>query len=258
MTQHDGRLLRRDPEIQSELRRRQDEWLHGIVENDVDLMRAVLHEDWLYTDFTGHTHSHAVYLAMIDELIGEDFETSLEEFEAYVLNEDLAIARGRYILNGTLGNGSKNEQNSRFTSVWIRDAGRWRMLAHQATNVIDLFPDLPASEQAFRRRSRGASCVNDAGHGGLEIVGVEACEGTRGVLVRLSGVPSELWARLLPEVWNMPAIWGPDHPLGIARVAGDAIVLDAVGVARVRDQLMPVVTAVIDELNYRVADIARR
>ncbi len=82
-------------------------------------------------------------------------------------------------------------------------------------------------------------------HGPLSIVEVDrngittpTNDGTRGsglyaVPFRLSGTPDSLWARLFMNNWDNPPVFGMMHRKGIARIAGDRIVLDGTTVQEV-------------------------
>ncbi len=110
-------------------------WLEAIPANDTAFLDERLDESWHYTDYRGHVHGKSDYLHQVGNLIRSDHRTALVEFEARQLDDDIAVAFGRYTSQGTMNNGSVVEQDSRFTAVWSRASGAWRALAHQATNV---------------------------------------------------------------------------------------------------------------------------
>jgi ketosteroid isomerase-like protein len=124
-----------DPAVEATLRESFAGWLKAIMARDVDALRRVIDEEWIYTDYTGHVHDRAEYFEIVGGLITDGHETSLQDFDARMVSESLALATGRYTSRGTLANGNVNEQDSRFTALWALRDGSWRCLAHQATNV---------------------------------------------------------------------------------------------------------------------------
>jgi ketosteroid isomerase-like protein len=122
-----------------ELRSLFTEWLEAIPRHDVEVIKRLLDPDWIYTDYTGHTHDRTEYFEIVGDLVGDSHETELVDFEARMAGADIAIATGRYRVQGTFTNGVVNSQDSRFTSVWRHDRSDWRCLAHQATNIGEPF-----------------------------------------------------------------------------------------------------------------------
>ena len=117
-----------------------ESWLRAIPARDLDLIAELLDESWVYVDFTGHVHDRDEYLHIVGDLVGDGHVTELVEFDARPVTADVAVAVGRYVSVGTLTNGFRAVQDSRFTSTWHRhDDHRWRSHSHQATNVGEAF-----------------------------------------------------------------------------------------------------------------------
>ncbi|WP_394855629.1 nuclear transport factor 2 family protein [Rhodococcus globerulus] len=115
------------------------DWLKAISTRDVDTLRSLIDESWVYTDYTGHVHCRQEYLEIVSELVGDGHTTSLVEFNARGIADGIAIAHGRYTSRGILANGRVNAQDSQFTSVWQKRKSAWTCLTHQATNVGEAF-----------------------------------------------------------------------------------------------------------------------
>lgn len=120
----------------AELRELFEAWLAAIASRDTALIAGLLDPSWVYVDFTGHLHDRTDYLRIIGELVGTGHSTELVEFDAHHVTSDVAVAHGRYTSVGTMTNGFRAVQDSRFTGTWRRDTeGRWWCCSHQATNV---------------------------------------------------------------------------------------------------------------------------
>lgn len=115
------------------------DWLEAIPARDVDTLRSLIDESWVYTDYTGHVHSRQEYLGIVSDLVSDGHTTSLVDFTARRITDDIAITHGRYTSRGILANGKMNAQNSQFTSVWQKRKSAWTCLTHQATNVGEAF-----------------------------------------------------------------------------------------------------------------------
>jgi hypothetical protein len=95
----------------------------------------------------------------------------------------------------------------------------------------------------------------------IELVGVIADEvgtppndGTRGsalyrVPFRLSAQPSGRWAQLFVAHWNRPPSFTTMHRPGIARVAGDTIVLDGTTMEEVEKYHLRTLKLAVEEAN---------
>lgn len=110
------------------------DWLAAIPRKDLDFFRRTIADEWVYTDYTGHVHDKAEYLKLIEELISPDHETELVEIEVKPYG-DTARVVGRYTSVGTLANGKRSVQDSRFTAMWVSRDGRWQSVARQAGNI---------------------------------------------------------------------------------------------------------------------------
>ena len=96
----------------------------------------------------------------------------------------------------------------------------------------------------------------------IEIVGIDTAnvgsprnDGTRGsglyrVPIKLSKQPPREWADAFPEAWDHPPQFSTMHRPGIARVRGDAVILDGTTIEEVRDVHAPTLALVVDKLNH--------
>ncbi len=64
------------------------------------------------------------------------FETmNLDEMSVRMAGKDTAVVTGRATIKGNLKSGMDISGQYRFTDVWVKQEGRWQLMAWQATKV---------------------------------------------------------------------------------------------------------------------------
>jgi hypothetical protein len=118
--------------------------LEAAMSGDVEALEPLLAEELFYTHSNGFTDADkAAYLSFIagGTYVRAAMTVDHSVERIIVLSDDLAIIKGKQITN--TGNGSgvtgKNWDDVEATSLdtWIRRDGRWQLLAHQSTLVLD-------------------------------------------------------------------------------------------------------------------------
>lgn len=90
-------------------------------------VEMLLHPEFSETGSTGEVYDRAT---MIEMMTTEDpGEVMIRDFDVQRFSDDVAVVRYRSI--GSAG------QETRRTSVWVMDRGRWRLRHHQGTRVPD-------------------------------------------------------------------------------------------------------------------------
>ena len=105
------------------------------LQPDVPALEALLADDWMLTHSDGRVQHKADYL---DEL------RTRSRSNQRILNEDVrlrrygdtAVVTGTSIQSG-LGNGQPWSGRFRFTRVWVRRDGVWRMVASHSSRIAD-------------------------------------------------------------------------------------------------------------------------
>ncbi len=108
-------------------------WNELRLKPDVARLDALLVDDWLLTHSNGRVQSKAEYLKEL---------TTRSRTNQGIRNEDVAIriygdtgvVTGTSIQSG-IGNGQPFSGQFRFTRVWIRRAGAWRMVASHSSRL---------------------------------------------------------------------------------------------------------------------------
>jgi hypothetical protein len=74
----------------------------------------------------------------------------------------------------------------------------------------------------------------------------------------LSAVPNPEWRRLFGPIWTMPPRWSKMHRPGIARVAGDRIILDGTTIEEVEKFHFETLQLVVAVTNYHFNELLDR
>lgn len=129
--------------VEEQIEAMYQEWFKAIDAGDRGWFERTLHDDFIYTDIEGTPHDKANVIAM--DLGLHDTEIELREFRVRPFG-DAAIVHAHYWartlsdgtnLTPTLRRTYETGAEMRFTAVWGKHAGRWQVLAHQATRLPD-------------------------------------------------------------------------------------------------------------------------
>jgi uncharacterized protein (TIGR02246 family) len=116
--------------------------LAASTSGDAEALDQLLAEELFYTHSNGKTDaSKADYIGNFVAnrhyvATGMSVEHSVERI--IVLNDDLAIIKGKQITNTVGEIGAKWEDvEATSTDTWVRRDGRWQLIAHQSTLVLE-------------------------------------------------------------------------------------------------------------------------
>lgn len=112
-------------------------WEQAIIDEDVASMRRLAADDLVYTHSNCVVHDKEAFVSYI--LNGPiDFQTVRYEDVETRLHGDMALLT--YSLHKTYAlkaDGRQDELHFRSSHVWIRQDGRWQLLANHATRIPD-------------------------------------------------------------------------------------------------------------------------
>lgn len=99
--------------------------LDPVVRGDRDRLDELIQDGFVEFGSSGRVYGKA---ALIDMLVGEDHApVTMEDFSVRQLDGATALVTYR-----SVGRGGREARRS---SVWIREAGSWRMAFHQGTRL---------------------------------------------------------------------------------------------------------------------------
>src|SRR5262245_17103543 len=104
-----------------------NEFNAALVKADIAVLERILHEDYVHTRWDGTVEQRAQYLenrkarrVAFESLIADDIKVRL--------HGDTAVVTGRNTVKGQNDRGAREGQ-SRWTRVFVRRDGRWRLVA---------------------------------------------------------------------------------------------------------------------------------
>jgi ketosteroid isomerase-like protein len=111
-------------------------WLAATMSGDADALDQLLADGYTYTHATtGVADTREVWL--------ESFRTGGRRYQVYEIADlSLRTFPGTVVMTGRAHQemsprGEQVELNTSFTSVWVEQAGGWRLAAWQATRFLD-------------------------------------------------------------------------------------------------------------------------
>jgi hypothetical protein len=128
-------------EIRKEVEDAGQRHLAAATAGDVESLEPLLAEELIYTHSNGFTDADkAAYLAFIagGTYVRSGMTVDHSVLRIVALSDDLAIIKGKQITNNTGLAGAKwTDVEATSLDTWIRRDGRWQLLAHQSTLVLD-------------------------------------------------------------------------------------------------------------------------
>src|SRR5437899_210917 len=110
----------------------------AVVKGDVAFLERALHKDYVHTRARGTVETRAQYLdeRKVDrrKTAGVDYESLSADDMKVLLYGDAAVAIGHTSAKGKDQQGAMAEQR-RWTRVFVRQGGRWQLVAYQGTPV---------------------------------------------------------------------------------------------------------------------------
>jgi uncharacterized protein (TIGR02246 family) len=109
------------------------EWAQACVQADVGKLDQILADDLTYTHSSGQTQTKPEFIATVRE--GKTRYRSIEFQQSSVrIYGDTAVTRNEVRVNLTV-DGKDISVHARFLHVWVKQNGRWQLVAHQGTKI---------------------------------------------------------------------------------------------------------------------------
>lgn len=108
-------------------------WNDLRLKGDVDGLGPLLADDWMLTHSDGRTQTKADYLGELASRTRSNQQIENEDVSLRIYG-DTAIVTGVSVQSGTNG-GKPWSGRFRFTRVWVRDGGHWKMVASHSSRV---------------------------------------------------------------------------------------------------------------------------
>ena len=117
--------------VEEEIRAAEKNWAAAVVAGDFAEMEKIYHDDLIYAHSTGIIETKGEYLGKLKS--GTQKYTAIDHQTTTVApNGDSAVAHSIVVMKGTNAAGPFDNKLM-MMHVWFKQAGRWRLAAHQTT-----------------------------------------------------------------------------------------------------------------------------
>ena len=121
--------------VEQELMQLEKDGAAAAVKGDTTFLDRHTAANYIGTDPGGEVEDRAKMMANA-KAGNPKFETlDLDDMSVRMAGKDTAVVTGRATIKGKLTSGMDISGQYRFTDVWVRRAGRWQLMAWQATKV---------------------------------------------------------------------------------------------------------------------------
>ncbi|HEU0143371.1 MAG TPA: nuclear transport factor 2 family protein [Nitrososphaera sp.] len=127
-------MAEQDSSVEEQIINLQQEMIEAMIRGDSAALNRILADDFIGTNPLGQVNykSHGVEEFRTPELTVESIETDDLRVRIY---GDSAVVTGQASMRARLKDQEINMGPHRFTSVYVRDGGRWQLVATQATMI---------------------------------------------------------------------------------------------------------------------------
>lgn len=114
------------------LYRLEDQWARALIARDSSFFRRTLHSDYVYSDERGNFDKSQVIAEQVGGTDTVQYAAN-ENMRAHV-HGDAAVVTGILVVRGR-GQSGTFQHRYRFTDTWLRQGGRWLMIASQDYDI---------------------------------------------------------------------------------------------------------------------------
>ncbi|MDH7500655.1 MAG: nuclear transport factor 2 family protein [candidate division NC10 bacterium] len=124
-------LAQNDPT--DEIRQVEQRWMAGIMSKDQKALEEILSPDLIYTHSSGVVESKAEYISSV---CGGSLRYDSVTYEAPVIRifGITGVMAAKATMVG-MNKGQPFNAQMRILHVWVKEAGEWRLVAHQTTRI---------------------------------------------------------------------------------------------------------------------------
>ncbi|MCI0338000.1 MAG: nuclear transport factor 2 family protein [Acidobacteria bacterium] len=112
----------------------EQEWEDALVKSDVAALERLYADSMIYTHSSGSVDDKAAYIGSIKSGVTKYESMKRDDIKVSVY-DDTALVYCHWQVNVT-ARGAKISTNARYLHVYVKQKGRWQMVAHQATRIV--------------------------------------------------------------------------------------------------------------------------
>jgi ketosteroid isomerase-like protein len=111
----------------------EEEWERALVTSDVAALDRLYGDGLVYTHSSGSVDDKATYLGSIKSGVTKYESMKRDQIKVSIYG-DTALVNCHWQVHVT-SRGNKISTNAKYLHVWVKQKGRWQMVAHQATRL---------------------------------------------------------------------------------------------------------------------------
>jgi ketosteroid isomerase-like protein len=124
-----------DRETEKEILKIEDERIQAMQKGDTAVLDRIHADDYVYVNTRGQLHTKAQRLADYRSGVIEYLSLKQDDYRLHIYG-DTVVMTGR--ASGAVKyHGKINRKARRFTNVYVKQGGQWRLVAHQATPIAE-------------------------------------------------------------------------------------------------------------------------
>jgi len=122
-------------QVKKEILKIEEERAQALEKGDIATLDRILADDYVYVNVFGELNAKSVRLATTKSGVSKHESLKEDDFRVRVYG-DTVVMTGR--ASGVVNyRGKINNKDRRFTNVYIKQGGQWRLVAHQATTIAE-------------------------------------------------------------------------------------------------------------------------
>lgn len=120
-------------QVKKDILKIEEERSQALEMGDVAVLDRILADDYVYVNVFGELHTKAQRFSTIRSGAAKHESLTEDDFQVHVYG-DTVVMTGR--ASGLVNyRGKVNNKARRFTNVYMKQGGKWRLLAHHATTI---------------------------------------------------------------------------------------------------------------------------
>ena len=122
-------------QVKKEILKIEEERSQALERGDIATLDRILADDYVYVNVFGELNAKSVRLATTKSGVSKHESLKEDDFRVHVYG-DTVVMTGR--ASGVVNyRGKINNKDRRFTNVYIKQGGQWRLVSHQATTIAE-------------------------------------------------------------------------------------------------------------------------
>lgn len=119
--------------VEQDILKLEQDWQDALLKSDVAALDKIYSDGLVYTHSSAFTEGKATYIAKIKSGASKYQSLKRDEIKVSVFG-DTAIVNCHWLVS-SVGDGKTHNTNARYIHVYVKQKGKWQMVAHQSTPI---------------------------------------------------------------------------------------------------------------------------